>query len=75
MEGTMRTKLFYNVGGYSVWTVPELPKGKTFWAAGESIANRQDCLAVGISKASALKIMKAYNKAVDKAVSCDTVNV
>jgi len=71
----MRAKLFYNVTGYSVWTVPDLPAGKTFWTAGEAIANKQDCLVAGISKAKALKVMVAHNKSLDKAVSCDRVGV
>jgi len=71
----MRAKLFYNVSGYSVWTVPELPAGKTFWTAGESIAHRQECLIAGVSKMAALKVMRSCNKQLDKAVSCDTVSV
>jgi len=69
----MRAHLFYNVGGYSVWTVPNLPKGKKFWTADEAISNREDRLIFGVSKKVALRVMKSHNKALDNAVSCDIV--
>lgn len=58
----MNVKLFYNVSGYSVWTVPELPAGKLFWTANESIANRQECLAACVSKKTALRVIESHNK-------------